>query len=177
MTQKKAVIVFFIFVILGFSVGCGSKHKTKEEYYPDGKLKAVYTYNDAGLLDGEVKKYFPNGKFLSEEIYKNNELDGISRVYYESGKAESEGQYKDGKLDGIYKSYYENGNLKSSGEYKAGILVGSLDNYDENGKIKRSGNDTANSREDNDIDTQKSIIKKKPEGKNTYKEPPIRRWD
>ena len=148
MLKRKALIVFLLFVFFGYTVGCGSKHKTKEEYYPDGKLKAVYTYNDAGLLDGEVNKYFPNGKFLSREVYKNNVLDGISMVYYESGKIESERNYKDGKLEGIYRSYYENGKLKSLGDYKAGTLNGSLDIYDENGMLKRAGNDTVGKQED-----------------------------
>jgi antitoxin component YwqK of YwqJK toxin-antitoxin module len=147
MLQKKALIVFLLFVFMGYSAGCESKHKTKEEHYPDGKLKALYTYNDAGLLDG------------------------ISRGYYESGKIESERNYKDGKLEGIYKSYYENGNLKSAGEYKAGTLTGRLDNYDENGMIKRAGNDKTGDMEDSNIVENPLANSLKKQGKNTYKRP------
>jgi antitoxin component YwqK of YwqJK toxin-antitoxin module len=147
MKLKNTVIVFLLLVFLGNTLGCESNHKTKEEHYPDGKLKAVYTYNDAGLLDG------------------------ISRVYYESGKIESEGNYKDGKLDGIFKSYYENGNLKSAGEYKAGTLDGRLDNYDENGTIKRTGDNTAGNQEDSNVVDNPEANSLKKQGKNTYKRP------
>ena len=86
--NNKAVILFLLFVILGYFIGCGKK--TKEENYPDGKLKAVYNYNDAGLLDGAAKEYYPSGKLQSEETYKNNVREGIAKKYYESGQLNTE---------------------------------------------------------------------------------------
>ena len=120
MLQNKAVIVFLMFVFCGYCIGCGSKHKTKEEHYPDGKLKAVYIYNDAGMLDGVTKEYEANGKLKSEETYKNNVKEGISKEYYESGKLKVERNMKNGKEEGIAKMYYESGELSGEGNMKNG---------------------------------------------------------
>jgi antitoxin component YwqK of YwqJK toxin-antitoxin module len=172
MTLKKTVLVFLLLVFWGYTAGCEGKHTTKEEHYPDGKLKAVFTCNDAGLLDGEATKYFPNGKPQSEQTYKNNLLDGISREYYENGKIKTEGNYKDGKLEGINKSYYETGTLKSAGNYKAGIPEGGLADYDENGKIKKAGVKKADTQEDT-VDVPENKPPPKSQGKNKFVEPKI----
>jgi len=163
MLQKKAVIVFLLFVFCGYSAGCGKKPKTKDEHYPDGKLKAVYTYNDEGLLDGVVKKYNEDGSIKSEETYKNNLLNGISkeyrsgklhadcyfkdnkkngimRLYYENGNVHFEFNYKDDKNEGIGKKYYWSGKLDSEGNYKDGKQEGVTKYYYENGKLDKEIN-------------------------------------
>jgi len=123
MTQKKALIVFLLFVFIGYTVGCGKKPETKEERYPDGKLKIRYTYNAAGLLDGVVTRYYPNGKLQNEATYKNNLLEGIMKGYYESGTLKDEVNWKDDKPEGISKGYYENGKLRTEVNYKDGVMM------------------------------------------------------
>jgi antitoxin component YwqK of YwqJK toxin-antitoxin module len=140
MLQKKAVIVFLLFVLCGYCFGCGSKHKTKEEHSPDGKLKAIYSYNDEGILDGVTKRYYPSGKLKGEETYKNNAKEGIYKEYYESGKLRRETNYKDGKLDGIVKEYYENGKVMVEGISKNDALEGIYKEYYESGKLRRETN-------------------------------------
>jgi antitoxin component YwqK of YwqJK toxin-antitoxin module len=90
MKQKKAVMVFLLLVFCGYTAGCGSQHKTKEEYYPDGKLKAVYTYNAEGMLDGVTKKYNEEGKLTTEETYKNNVREGIAKIWSSPEKMDTQ---------------------------------------------------------------------------------------
>jgi len=123
MLQKKALMLILMLVILGYSIGCEKKHKTKEEYYPNGKLKAVFTYNSAGMLDGVVKTYYENGKLQSEDTYKNDVPEGIVKIYYESGKLQIENNFKNGKQDGIKKYYYESGKLKAEENYSNDKLL------------------------------------------------------
>ena len=132
MLQKKALMLILMLVILGYSIGCEKKHKTKEEYYPNGKLKAVFTYNSAGMLDGVVKTYYENGKLQSEDTYKNDVPEGIVKIYYESGKLQLENNFKNGKQDGIKKYYYESGKLKAEENYSNDKLL-SETCYDESG--------------------------------------------
>jgi antitoxin component YwqK of YwqJK toxin-antitoxin module len=74
MLQKKAVIVFLLFVFCGYSVDCGSKP-----------------------IDGMTKVYYESGKLMAEKNYKDGKLEGISKQYYESGKLMAVENYKGGK--------------------------------------------------------------------------------
>ena len=137
MLQTKAIIVFLLFVFMEYSAGCGKKYETKKEYYPDGKLCAIYTYNDAGLRDGIAKFYFPNGKLQAEVTYNNNVRVGITKKYYESGTLESEWNYKDGKKNGISKGYGRTGELEYERYYKDGEIDGTDKLYFRSGFLSR----------------------------------------
>ena len=65
-------------------------------YYQNGKLKIEYPIDKNGLTTGTVKVYYPSGKIMAEESYKNDKLDGIVKIYDESGKIISEEFYKNG---------------------------------------------------------------------------------
>ena len=139
MANKRALVVCLFFIFILYSIGCGKKHKTKEENYPDGKLKAVYTYNDAGLLDGVVKTYYESGELKSEKPYQNNSETGIEKEYYKSGNLSREVNWKDGKIL-LTKEYFESGKVKAEFNYKDGGLNGMSKTYYENGKIKSENN-------------------------------------
>ena len=47
-------------------------------------------------MSGMVKIYYPSGKIMSEESYKNDKLDGIVKRYDESGNLTSEETYQNG---------------------------------------------------------------------------------
>ena len=115
------------------------KEKTRKEYYKGGKLKAIYPYNDAGVLDGIVKQYYPSGQLEREDGYRKNVREGISKVYYTNGKLLGEGNKKNGKLEGITKLYYENGKLQGGFNYKNGKLEGIYKEYYETGTLKSEG--------------------------------------
>ncbi len=77
MNIKKTLIFLFSIILLSPALGLA---EVKKEYYPNGRLKAEWNYD--------------NGK-----------LGGISKVYYEGGKLQYEVHYKDGKQEGITKKY------------------------------------------------------------------------
>jgi antitoxin component YwqK of YwqJK toxin-antitoxin module len=108
------------------------KEKTRKEYYPDGKVKAVYTYNDAGLLDGVLKRYYKSGELKSEIPHQNNRATGIEKDYYKSGKLRGETNWEDGERNGMSKTYYENGKLRTKLNLKDGKPLSSTC-YDDKG--------------------------------------------
>ena len=64
--------------------------------YNRSRIKEEYFYAD-GLLEGPVKKYYPNGNILEESNYKNGNLDGIAKWYDQEGNVTIEYEYKDGE--------------------------------------------------------------------------------
>lgn len=47
-------------------------------------------------MNGIVKIYYPSGKIMSEESYKDDKLEGTVKKYDESGKITSEEFFKNG---------------------------------------------------------------------------------
>ena len=75
----------------------------------DGVLEGKIPFKN-GVVDGIAKVYYPTGKLMSEESYKNGKLD-------------FEATYKDGQLDGVVKKYGENGEVIQQGTFKNGVQV------------------------------------------------------
>ena len=46
------------------------------------------------MIDGSFKLYYPSGKLMTEESYKNDKLDGIVKRYDENGKLIEQETYK-----------------------------------------------------------------------------------
>ena len=67
-----------------------------------------------------IKKYYPDGKIMSEMSVKNKKLSGISRDYYPRGKLQAEMNYDNGLVDGVSKVYFENGQLQTEGNIMLG---------------------------------------------------------
>lgn len=128
-------------------------------YYPDGKLKSEgqmkdkdriglwnYYFSDGktklseetylnGLLSGDYKIFYLNGKITEWSIYKNGVLHGLSKRYTEEGILVEEINYADGKLNGEVKYYSNSGVLQLKGQYINDMSVGAWESY-ENGKLK-----------------------------------------
>lgn len=62
-----------------------------------------------GLLSGEYKYYFPNGKLAQEVLYINGMKNGEERFYFTSGKLKSIENYRKNKALGNFIEYYEDG--------------------------------------------------------------------
>ena len=62
----------------------------------NGKLKIELPLDKNGLVNGIVKIYYPSGKIMSEESYKDDKLEGTVKKYDESGKITSEEFFKNG---------------------------------------------------------------------------------
>ena len=94
----------------------------------------------SGIVVGKGKEDYR--KFVStyEKHYKNGLLNGDSKYWYENGKLESRVPYKMGEINGIVTRYYENGKVKARIHFVDGLRGGEKGEmfWDENGKrVKR----------------------------------------
>jgi len=112
---------------------------TRQDYYEDGTLRAIYPYNESGLLDGLAREYYPNGKIKVEAEYNNNVKEGTYKKYYENGNLIVLANYKDGKKDGILKRYYTSGSLMLEQSYLDGERDGPYKWYYRNEALKEEG--------------------------------------
>ncbi len=138
-----------------------SQNVSVSYYYPDGKLKSkgnmmgqkregkwTYFFKDGikvlseelyknGLLEGDYKTYYINGKLTEWSKYKNGLLNGTSKRFTEDGILIEEINYKEGKLNGEAKYYNTSGELMLKGFYLDDISVGAWESY-ENGQLKET---------------------------------------
>lgn len=92
----------------------------KWEYYNDNKLSEVMHYTD-GLLNGEVTRYYSDGKTVKEKAtMKNGKVNGTTTAYSEEGKLTYEKGMKEGVDEGPERKYDESGELIYETTYKNG---------------------------------------------------------
>ncbi|UYW02513.1 hypothetical protein K5I29_06465 [Flavobacterium agricola] len=87
-----------------------------------------------GLLEGESKTFYKNGKLLEHKYYKNNALHGKYQRFTEQGNLLHNLNYAEGKLNGLGEYYSSTGKIYTKGEYKDNIKVGHWPVFDKNGK-------------------------------------------
>lgn len=117
-------------------------------------------YNENGIRDGLVKKFYEDGTIKSEITYTNSKKNGIKKKYTINGKIREEISYKDDKIHGIRTYYFDQliikivnyDNNKIHGKsilyfpntdyivnieanYKEGKLHGQYIEYDKSGEI------------------------------------------
>lgn len=111
--------------------------KVRKDYYLNGKLKRVRTYEETDEGENFFEKNYheKSGKLTGEGKYINNQRDGIFKVYYENGNIYGEYGYKNGSDNGKFKEYYENGNLKKEGSIENGQINGLAKYYYETGEL------------------------------------------
>ncbi|OQX78816.1 MAG: hypothetical protein B6D61_04655, partial [Bacteroidetes bacterium 4484_249] len=106
-------------------------------YHPNGQLEQTGTYNRDGKEDGIWTWYYATGDLLREESYFNGMIDGYSTEYDEFGVIIAEGEYIEDYREGVWKFNY--GDHKSEGEYLNGVRHGSWKNYYNNGILSFEG--------------------------------------
>lgn len=107
----------------------GKKRENKWIYYfPNGRILSEENYKD-GKLNGVLKNFYPNGKTTLEAEYKNGLKNGYSKIYTEDGILIEDLNYLNGKLEGQGKYYDLKGNLKEKGIYKNGKRFGKWEYY------------------------------------------------
>jgi len=123
--------------------------KLKTDYYPNGKVKTVGSYN-GNIPEGVRREYNEVGKITAGYIFTKGALTGEGivdeegikegdwREFYTDGTLRSVGSYSKGKPVGSWKYYFENGKLESEGKYtKTGLLDGTWRWYFEDASIRR----------------------------------------
>ena len=89
--------------------------------YPDGKPMSLSMYS-AGRLEGAHKTYGPGGNLLTQGEFRNDRQSGVWTWYAEDGSISSTVEYVDGKKTGI-QSFYEDGVLVKEEVYRDGAYV------------------------------------------------------
>lgn len=125
------------------------KHEKVNEFYPDGKIRAVSMYRN-GTLDGVRQEYDTSGTIVRSTIYQNGFLtgegifteegirEGFWKEYYPGGALRSEGSYEGGNQTGVWKYYHTDGRIEQEGKYnKKGQPEGTWKWYFETGELKR----------------------------------------
>jgi len=118
----KAKFYLIIFICILYSC----KGKNKKEYYDDGILKAEYSVNQEGRLEGERKEYFHSGELSSVGHWENDTLDGDVIHYYLNGKIESKLSFKKGKKNGLFLFYNKDGKVKQKSFWVDGYTHGDV---------------------------------------------------
>lgn len=125
------------------------KLEVRTDYYPNGRVKVVGTYNKDGLPEGVRREYndegkvekayiFRYGKIIAEGVFTDaGEKEGFWREYYPDGKLKATGNYIKDQKKGLWKFYFNSGQLEQVGKYKNGLPDSTWKWYFSNGKIMR----------------------------------------
>ena len=80
--MKKSFALTIMFILVCSSV-CFAK--VIKQYYPNGTLRSVLTYNNKNQLNGPYKYYWPNGKLKEKGRNKNGYPVGPIKRYSADG--------------------------------------------------------------------------------------------
>lgn len=91
-----------------------------------------------GVEEGVWKYYNSGGIAFKIANYKNGVLTGDYKMFYEDGKTLKEKAfYEDGKIEGLYEEFFANGKIKSRGYFQNDVKVGEWNEFYPNGKVQR----------------------------------------
>ncbi len=137
----------------------GKKNGIFKEYDKNGKLIAIYKYEDDNLAESskdvevldERKTYWPGARVKTTATYRDNKLQGYLKEYNEDGTLIKTTKYDQGVLlaegiidslareQGLWKYFFETGELKAQGKYLDGKKIEEWKYYFRNGQMEQSG--------------------------------------
>jgi hypothetical protein len=123
--------VFYCFLIL-FLPSCDSVEK---EYYESGMILREYSFNNNGMIEGEMKFYDEDGNLREVFNYQNGIKEGNSKVFFANGKLQAENFYSNDLRNGVSKTYHENGNLNNEIEFSKGKMNGFYNSFYDDGEL------------------------------------------
>ncbi len=111
-------------------------HGVSIHYYATGKVKSI-AFFDYGLLDGEVKTFYPKGQPEQEAVYAQDLLCGKMARYHENGEKSFEGEFKGGKPEGTHVYYYDTGEREKCIPYRDSEMHGQVIEWYPDGAEKK----------------------------------------
>jgi uncharacterized protein len=142
----KPIIFFFLFMahpaiastgIFQFTQGkieaAGDQQK-QFEFYPNGQLKALYTY-ESGVLHGFYLLLDQKGYIIEQGYYATDQLDGKQIQFQQGGRISMESHYKNGEMHGLRTTYYEKGGVQERSNFEQGLRHGSTFWYNTKGQL------------------------------------------
>lgn len=104
--------------------------------YADGQLIEEGRFN-GGKRTGTWRRYWPNGKLMSEITYVAGRPRGPYRTFYPDGRTEEQGTWDLDRNTGTFKRWHPNGKLAQDFVFNAyGIRDGVQRYYHENGRLE-----------------------------------------
>lgn len=92
---------------------------------------------EANKKQGLWKRYYPNGKLLSEITYSSNIPNGPYKTYYKTGVMEEQGNWSFNKNIGSFKRFHPNGKTAQDFTFNEhGVRNGDQRYFHENGQIE-----------------------------------------
>lgn len=99
-------------------------------YLNDGTTLVSEEHYNNGILEGEAKTYYRNGKITESLHYKNGKLEGNIKRFSDEGILLDDLNYVNGKLNGSAKYYNTVGKLRAEGNYENDLKVDKWHYYD-----------------------------------------------
>ncbi|MEY3052924.1 MAG: hypothetical protein RLY31_2709 [Bacteroidota bacterium] len=118
--------------------GTSVRHGRFERFHPEGQLYEESDYQD-DTLQGEVRRYFPDGVLQSVETMVDGRFEGPYRKYYPSGQLKLEGVYREDAMDGIWRKYSDTGELAEEVTFAGNAENGPFRIFYRNGRIRYEG--------------------------------------
>ena len=84
-------------VVTGLIIRINGKNIYAEEFFTNGQSKGDIKYSSVGVLDGDAKYYYYDGRIRSTGKYKNGKEIGMWYFYDSLGKLETIEGYSQGK--------------------------------------------------------------------------------
>ena len=130
--MKIYTLILISFV--AFFCSCKPKPQEKFLYYASGEVSRKHTEID-GKKEGQMTEYYKDGKVKSLRTFENNVEIGQSVFFYESGAVKERIYLADGKLNGGDTIFYENGKPQFMRNWNHGLLEGYVRKWDTLGVV------------------------------------------
>lgn len=98
----------------------GHRVKSWTYYTTEQTPKMEIEYDDAGLISGLVKEYYPGGALMTETQFRNGQANGMMVSYYESGIKKMQCGMKDNNMNGKAIFYDATGKVQQAMDLKYG---------------------------------------------------------
>lgn len=104
-----------------------AKLDIRTDYYPNGGVKVMGTYDKDGIPEGVRREYDDKGKVEKAYIFRRGVIIG-------------EGVFTDaGQKEGFWKEFYPDGKLKATGPYEKDVRKGLWKFYFNSGQLEQVG--------------------------------------
>jgi hypothetical protein len=107
----------------------GVRNGLMKTYYPDGKLRQTFWYEN-GMREDTAIWFYEDGKIFRKTAFRRDSMNGFQIQYYKSGKVKAKLEYE----NGLRKPYLEEFSMdgKKVTDYPA-VIIKTEDNYIRNG--------------------------------------------
>lgn len=108
----------------------------RQEFYPDGTLKAEYIVNANEQKHGRYREYWPDGADKITTLYKVDRIDGKFESWHQDGSPDVMARYRKGELDGDWTQGWPGGIARAAVSYEQGKREGLYQEWNVGGDLR-----------------------------------------